>query len=146
MENMMGQQEHAQAEHERPLLKAVHCNYIPVADSQKAAEWYGKHLGLKRLRPGSNILILGNGQWFFLCDSKDRKNANFYADFDGKAGYEMFSLTFETENIVQLHEALRQSGTYVEPIQDHGECGLQFRFKDLDGNKFNVWQNPKRTQ
>jgi glyoxylase I family protein len=29
----------------------------------------------------------------------------------------------------------------VEPLVDHGSCGLQFKFKDLDGNKFNVWQD-----
>jgi hypothetical protein len=54
----------------------------------------------------------------------------------------MFSLTFETEDIINLHAALRKSGTYVESIMDQDYCGLQFKFKDLDGNKFNVWQDP----
>jgi glyoxylase I family protein len=54
----------------------------------------------------------------------------------------MFSLTFEVENIVQLHKSLRENGVNVEPLVDHDGCGLQFKFKDPDGNKFNVWQDP----
>lgn len=30
-------------------------------------------------------------------------------------------------------------------IVDHGGCDLQFRFKEPDGNKFNVWQNSKKS-
>jgi glyoxylase I family protein len=84
---------------------------------------------------------LGNGQWLFLLESKNKANANFYTDqWDGKH-YEMFSLTFEVEDIVVLHQILRKSDVEVVPLTDNEGCGLQFVFKDPDGNKFNAWQN-----
>jgi predicted enzyme related to lactoylglutathione lyase len=127
-----------------PLLKRVSHNYLPVQDIKKAIAWYTKYLGLTQVPDGRTILALGNGQWLFLMESKTTKNANFVTDqWDGK-DYEMFSLTFETDEIIKLHESLRESGTYVESIIDHGGCGLQFKFKDLDGNKFNVWQDPDK--
>lgn len=87
--------------------------------------------------------MLGNGQWLFLLETKEKKTANFMTDQWEGDQYEMFSLTFEVENIVEVHKRLRESGVYVEPISDQGSCGLQFTFKDPDGNKFNVWQDAK---
>lgn len=124
----------------KPLLKGVHCNYIPVADVNRAREWYMRVLGLKPRSPEGGIMIMGSGQWLFLIESKDRPNANFTTDDWEGENFEMFSLTFETEDIVALHESLRENGAQVEPVTDYGSCGLQFRFKDPDGNKFNVWQ------
>jgi predicted enzyme related to lactoylglutathione lyase len=140
------QQKQKEATEIKSLLKRVSHNYLPVKDLKKAKEFYVKYLGLKLLRPDGNILILGNGQWLFLLESKSNKNANFVTDQWENAGkdYEMFSLTFETDDIIKLHESLRKSGTHVESIVDLDGCGLQFKFKDLDGNKFNVWQDPDR--
>lgn len=127
---------------QKPLLKRVHCNYLPVSDLALASGWYERNFGLKRFKPDGSIMILGDGQWLFLLESKEkRKTANFITDqWDGE-NYEMFSLTFEVENIIELHKRLREDGADVEPLVDHDSCGLQFKFKDLDGNKFNVWQD-----
>jgi catechol-2,3-dioxygenase len=125
-----------------PLLKRVSHSYLPVSDLKRASEWYVQYLGLKKQNSNGSILILGNGQWLFLLESKSKQNANFVTDHWDGNDYEMFSLTFETEDIINLHAALRKSGTYVEAIVDQDNCGLQFKFKDLDGNKFNVWQDP----
>lgn len=125
-----------------PLLKRVSHNYLPVKDLAKALEWYISYLGLERVKPDGSILKLGNGQWLFLLETKSKENANFITDQWEGDDYEMFSLTFETDNIIKLHDSLRKSGTQVESIADLDGCGLQFKFKDLDGNKFNVWQDP----
>ncbi|WP_127529854.1 VOC family protein [Paenibacillus kobensis] len=136
--NSQGQQPVAAS---KPLVQGVHCNYIPVADVKQAKEWYMRVLGVTQVRPEGGIVVLGNGQWLFLIESKDRPNANFTTDdWNETKGFEMFSLTFATEDIVALHESLRQHGAEVEPIVDYGPCGLQFLFKDPDGNRFNVWQ------
>lgn len=124
----------------KPLLKGVHCNYIPLADTARAREWYMRVLGLRAFKPDGGIMIMGSGQWLFLMESKDRPHANFTTDHWEGDNFEMFSLTFETEDIITLHESLREHGAHVEPIKDYGGCNLQFRFKDPDGNKFNVWQ------
>jgi predicted enzyme related to lactoylglutathione lyase len=125
-----------------PLLKRVSHNYLPVSNLKQASDWYVRYLGLKKFKPDGSILILGNGQWLFLLESKSKRNANFVTDHWEGNDYEMFSLTFETDDIVNLHASLRNGGTYVESIVDQDSCGLQFKFKDLDGNKFNVWQDP----
>jgi glyoxylase I family protein len=128
---------------QKPMLKRVLCNYLPVSNLQLASKWYEEMFGLtvRKRDPEGAILILGDGQWLFLLESTDKNNANFTtSQWDGD-NYEMFSLTFEVENIVELHKRLREKGIDVEPLNDHGSCGLQFKFKDLDGNKFNVWQD-----
>lgn len=127
-----------------PMLTRVSHNYLPVSNLELASRWYNETLGLTVRPRGSSdpaILVLGNGQWLFLLETKEKRTANFLTDQWEGEKYEMFSLTFEVENIVEVHKRLRESGVYVEPISDQGSCGLQFKFKDPDGNKFNVWQD-----
>lgn len=127
----------------KPLLKKVHCNYLPVRNLRLAVKWYSELFGLtvRKCDDTGAILILGDGQWLFLLETLDNRTANFVTNqWDGE-NYEMFSLTFEVENITELHKRLRENGAEVEPLVDHGSCGLQFKFKDVDGNKFNVWQD-----
>lgn len=127
-----------------PMLTRVSHNYLPVSDIKKAAAWYEETFGLAVMSSGRAdgvILVLGNGQWLFLLETKEKRTANFVTDQWEGRDYEMFSLTFEVDNIVELHKRLRDRGAYVEPLVDQGGCGLQFKFKDPDGNKFNVWQD-----
>lgn len=126
---------------DKPLLKRVHCNYLPVSNLEKASKWYEENFNLKRFNTEGSIMVLGEGQWLFLIETKEKRTANFITDqWDGE-NYEMFSLTFEVENIVGLHKKLRENGVQVEPLVDHDGCGLQFKLKDTDGNKFNIWQD-----
>ncbi|KIL37107.1 glyoxalase [Cohnella kolymensis] len=128
---------------QKPMLKRVLCNYLPVSSLERAAKWYEETFGLtvRKREPDGAILVLGDGQWLFLMETVDKRNANFITNqWDGE-NYEMFSLTFEVENIVELHKRLREHEVDVESLVDHGSCGLQFKFKDPDGNKFNVWQD-----
>lgn len=124
------------------FVKKVHCNYIPVSNLKEAAVWYEECLQLNRVKPSGEIMELGNGDWLFLIETKEQTTANFMTDaWEGKEGYEMFSLTFQVENCQAFHDHLVNNGVQVEAISDRGVCGLQFTFKDIDGNKFNVWQD-----
>ncbi|MBO9597271.1 MAG: VOC family protein [Cohnella sp.] len=134
---------HRQQTAQKPMLTRVSHNYLPVANVEQASKWYEETFGLtvKPRSPGGAIVVLGNGQWLFLLETKEKRTANFTTDQWSGDEYEMFSLTFEVDNIVELHKRLRECGAYVEPLYDEGGCGLQFKFKDPDGNKFNVWQD-----
>lgn len=123
------------------LVKKVHCNYIPVSNVKESIKWYEKCLKLKRHKPDEVIMELGNGDWLFLIEAKPKTNANFLTDNWRGPDYEMYSLTFETNDIKGFREHLIEQGVEVTPIKDGGPCGLQFTFKDLDGNKFHVWED-----
>jgi predicted enzyme related to lactoylglutathione lyase len=125
---------------EEPLLKAVNCIYIPVSDPHKAADWYEKYLGLSRVSPGGDVMLLGNGIWMFLSKGQQGQTSHFM----GLDGSEVCSFTFETEDIVALHQSLTNSGAFVEPVEDFGNCGFKFWFKDPDGNRFHIWQDPNK--
>lgn len=95
-----------------PMLKRVLCNYLPVSNVDRASKWYADTFGLtiKKREPGGAIIVLGDGQWFFLLEATNHRNANFMTNqWDGE-NYEMFSLTFEVGNIVELHKKLRETG------------------------------------
>lgn len=143
-ENVTALEQQQKQAPQKPMLKKVLCNYLPVSNLEAATQWYQEVFGLevKKREPDGAILILGNGQWLFLLETTENRTANFITkQWDGEE-FEMFSLTFEVENIVELHRRLRQYSSDVEPLVDQGSCGLQFKFKDPDGNKFNVWQDP----
>ncbi|MFD2043546.1 VOC family protein [Ornithinibacillus salinisoli] len=127
-----------------PLLKKVHCNYIPVKSLEESAEWYEKVLGLKRFKDDGSIMVLGEGEWLFLLETKNEFTPNFFTDqWDGE-NYEMFSMTFEVDDIQLVYQNLQAHNVELEPIFDDGPCGLKFTFKDISGNKFHVWEDIER--
>ncbi|WP_223829675.1 VOC family protein [Paenibacillus arenilitoris] len=132
------------------MIKNINCAYVPVASPEKAAEWYGRVLGMKLrspVEPGRGaIMVMDEGQWLFLLPSPDMTPLTFsttgWAD-DG-APFEMFPICFTTTRIQPLYASLKESGAWVEAdIRDEGSCGLQLMFKDPDGNKFQVFQEPE---
>ncbi|WP_179298606.1 VOC family protein [Evansella halocellulosilytica] len=125
----------------KQLVKKVHCNYIPVSNAEEAVKWYERCLNIKRLNPNEMTMELGNGDWLFLIEAKHKTNTNFVTDKWRGDDYEMYSLTFETTDIQAFYEHLVEQNVEVTPINDGGPCGLQLTFKDLDGNKFHVWED-----
>jgi len=90
-------------------------------------------------------MIMGTGQWLFLLPSPEGHSLRFMTTgwTEDGAPFEMFPICFETDDIRTLEAALRESGVWVEKdVRDEGGCGLQLNFKDPDGNKFQVWQQP----
>ena len=133
----------------KALLKRIECAYLPVSDVVASAAWYERVLGLTLRSPvelgRGAIMVMGSGQWLFLLPSPGEHPLHFMTTgwaSDG-APFEMFPICFETDDIAALDAALRESGVWVEQaVRDEGGCGMQLNFKDPDGNKFQVWQQP----
>ncbi|WP_314590776.1 VOC family protein [Paenibacillus terrigena] len=133
----------------KALLKRIECAYLPVTDVTASAAWYEQVLGLTLrapVEPGKGaIMIMGSGQWLFLLPSPGGHPLHFMTTgwAEGGSPFEMFPICFETDDIHALEASLRESGVWIEPeMRDEGGCGLQLNFKDLDGNKFQAWQQP----
>lgn len=133
----------------KSMLKRIDCVYVPVSDVAASAEWYEKVLCLKLrspVKPGRGaIMIMDNGQWLFLLPSSGGSPLVFPTTGwteDGEE-FEMFAVSFETDDIGKVHASLLASGVGVEgEIRDERGGGLQLLFKDPDGNKFRVYQHP----
>ncbi|GGD55470.1 VOC family protein [Paenibacillus nasutitermitis] len=137
----------------KALLKRIECAYLPVTDVAASVAWYERVLGLtlrSPLKPGRGaIMIMDSGQWLFLLPSVGGHPLHFMTTGWAEDGspFEMFPICFETEDIRELDQSLRESGVWTEQaIRDEGGCGLQLDFKDLDGNKFQVWQLPVQAE
>ena len=133
----------------KTLLKKIECAYIPVTDVAASVAWYEKVLGLRLRSPvqpgGGAIMIMDSGQWLFLLPSRGGHPLNFVTTgwTEDRSPFEMFPICFETDNIQELDASLKEAGVWTErEIRDEGSCGLQLNFKDPDGNKFQVWQQP----
>ncbi len=133
----------------KALLKRIESAYLPVKDVAASAAWYERVLGLKLrspIEPGRGaIMIVDSGQWLFLLPCRDGHPLHFMTTGwtnDGSP-FEMFPICFETDDIRSMYDSLQRSGVWMEEtVRDEGGCGLQLNFKDPDGNKFLVWQQP----
>lgn len=113
--------------------------YLPVKEVEKAAEWYSEKLGadITYIDNAKAILNFAD-QSFFLVQSAPNESANFL-DSNGE---ERFSVTFEVDGLEALHNIHEEFGRkqiQVSEIEDRGHTGRNFMFRDLDGNKFDVW-------
>lgn len=120
------------------FLNHLGCLYLPADDVRNVVEWYGKHFCFE-----------GRTRHYKLYYGETKikgSNVNFLTDewLPGQ-WYEMFSIRFETDCIEELYEKLLQSNEVrLEPLQ-HFDYGQAFCYYDPQGNKFQVWQNPKTT-
>ncbi|MFS1518849.1 VOC family protein [Bacillus sp. SCS-151] len=121
------------------FIQRVGTTYVPVADPQKASEWYQQNLGAKETFSNHDKVILDlANQSFFLVKAKQGERVGFL-DYNG---YEHFTMTFEVNGYSELanfHTLLKSKGVSVGEIEDRGHPGNNFVFYDLNGNKFDVW-------
>jgi catechol-2,3-dioxygenase len=120
-------------------LLRVGTTYIPVNNVEQAAQWYVERLDAQlNYRDQDKAILNLADQSFFLVKAKETETANFY-DVNGT---ERFSLTFEVdgqEALRELHQEFIKREINVGEIEHRGHSGINFVFKDLDGNKFDVW-------
>lgn len=120
-------------------LKCVCSVYVPVKSPVRSAEWWQRNFGLEYAVPFNSsenqaILKLSDGQWLHLVETEGEIDNQF----PNKAGYQMFRFTFEVREIERLYDRLQSNSVKIDELEDRGNCGINFVFYDLDGNKFDV--------
>ncbi|MGA5691392.1 VOC family protein [Cytobacillus pseudoceanisediminis] len=127
------------------FLKCIPSVYIPVKNLEKSSQWWIGNFNLEfvvPLKPESEqaILKLGDGQWLHLVKTRGDQTTNFISQKDG-VEYDMFSLTFEVREIEKLYQRCVKNGVKIEGLELRKGCGINFRFYDPDGNKYDVNEN-----
>lgn len=119
-------------------LKKLDCLYMPV-DNGKDVVW-----------PWYESTFTGTGtgtrqQAIFMNEVEKKGLTNTFLTDEWIPGqtYEMFSIRYETDCIKELYERVANAAVEVEPLEDLDGKGLMFCFKDPQGHKFQVWQDPK---
>lgn len=125
------------------LIRRVCCNYIPVTDTKKSAEWYVKHFKFNwngDAGPESSAMLYMREGAFFLIPVKNRKTLSFLTKGEDGSDFEMFTINFEVDEEVidSLYQGLKEDGAVITDLIDEGICGRSFHFRDLDGHKLSV--------
>ncbi|GGD79868.1 VOC family protein [Paenibacillus nasutitermitis] len=129
-----------------PVLKRVNCIYVPASDPYLTIKWFERHFGLrhpKEVKKDTNgeSLELGNGMELFILRAEKGSRMTFQTDVWSGPNFQMSMLSFEVDNIVDLHQKLLESGEVkLEELRDNDGCGIGFYFYDPDGNKFTAWE------
>jgi catechol 2,3-dioxygenase-like lactoylglutathione lyase family enzyme len=124
---------------DRPLSQLFHMQ-IPVPRLEDAIDWYERILGFRTTgkREGEHAFLhLPTGPMLMLWESSDETGANFTVK-----GETFPVLLYQTEEVHELHAALKEAGAEITCYQDEG-FGWVLKFYDPYGNMWGVIQ-PKQ--
>jgi hypothetical protein len=120
------------------IIGQIDCVYLPVINQDETINWYREKLGVKWTGFSFNF---GNGPEIMLVTVKNKEDVKLTYKTDHWEGedYDMHLLTFKSENIEETYEALKERGVSVTEIKLYDGNRKNFRFYDLNGNRFDVW-------
>lgn len=113
--------------------------YLPVLDIEETIKWYQEKLGFHW---NGICFDLGKGPSIMLVtvDNEEDVKLTYKTDhWEGK-DYDMHLLSFKSDNIEETYETLKEQGVSVSELKTYDENRKNFRFYDLNGNRFDVWQ------
>ncbi|CAG9622559.1 VOC family protein [Sutcliffiella rhizosphaerae] len=122
----------------KQIVDFVDTIYLPVLNKNASIRWYEEKLGFAW---NGHCFDLGNGPVIFLVQVKypeDVKISYLTDAWEGK-DYEMQLVTFRSKNIEETHKMLKNRNVKVKEIKMYDNNRKNFRFYDLNGNKFDVW-------
>jgi len=123
---------------EKGKILGIAYNVIPVKDIERSAAWFVKHFGfnVRNQREGYLSLFRDNRPILDLIQSDHESRAVFEVH-----GRKRWVITFFTNDIITLHQALKAEDVKVGNISDEGIYGKFFVLEDPDGNLFDVWEH-----
>jgi predicted enzyme related to lactoylglutathione lyase len=122
----------------KPIIGYIDCIYLPVIDKEETIKWYQEKLGIQWTGYSFN---LGNGPEIMLVTVKNKEDVKLTYKTDHWEGhdYDMHLLTFKSDNIEKTYESLKEQGVNVSEVKLYDGNRKNFRFYDLNGNRFDVW-------
>lgn len=116
----------------------IDCVYLPVVNQEETIKWYQEKLGFHW---NGFCFELGYGPDIMLVTVNDKEDANLNYKTDHWEGkdFEMYVLTYKSNNIEETYDTLKQRGVNVSEIKMYDGNRKCFRFYDLNGNRFDVW-------
>jgi predicted enzyme related to lactoylglutathione lyase len=113
-------------------------------DAEKLYQWYEKHLGIVR-EPG------GQGSSFYWRDSEDPQKMGMtaWAIFPQKSKYFDPSgaghmINYRVDDLDALLNVLQEEGVKIDPHREDYDYGRFAWIMDLDGNRIELWEPPKK--
>lgn len=112
--------------------------YIPVGDMEKAAEWYERNLGFRLLYkdPLYFDMRTENGIKIMLIPTE----GNITSQMQYSAGQQS-AYGFCVDDFDAIKGKLEMNRVKIGEVFDY--CGRSFSFYDLDGNKIEIWEEPR---
>lgn len=122
-------------EAENAVFTRLCCLYIPLDKGEEVWPWYEKYF---------NGVTRHHNLYMDEVEKKEELTNTFLTDewIPGET-YEMFSVRFETDCIEELYKRLSDAGVELEPLQKVDNKGHMFCYKDPQGHKYQVWQDPR---
>ncbi|WP_123040546.1 VOC family protein [Cohnella candidum] len=120
------------------LVEFIDTIYLPVLDRQESIQWFQEKLGLTW---NGYCFNLGSGPVIFLVPVKNKEDVklSYLTDEWEGTDYEMQLVTFRSKNIEETHRKLQERGVNVSEVKVYDGNRKNFRFYDLNGNRFDVW-------
>lgn len=120
------------------IVEFIDTIYLPVLDKKESIQWYQEKLGLEW---NGFCFNLGSGPVIFLVQVKNKEDVKLSYltdDWEG-ADYDMQLVTFRSKKIDDTYRTLKERGVRVSEVIMYDGNRKNFRFYDLNGNRFDVW-------
>ena len=111
--------------------------FLRSADPEKLYAWYEEHLGIKRTQDGAFA--------FFSEGPREMVVLALFArdtDYFGPGGQQAM-LNLRVDDLDAVLEKLKAAGVEVDPKREDYDYGRFAWFKDLEGNRVELWQAPQ---
>ena len=112
--------------------------YIPVHDLDSAADWYEKNLEFRLIYKDSLYYDMRteNGVKIMLIPAEGNMTSQMQYSTGQQPAY-----GFCVDDFDAIKEKLEMNRVKIGEVFDY--CGRSFSFYDLDGNKIEIWEEPR---
>jgi len=118
--------------------------FFKSRDPKRLFAWYQKHLGLTSDPSSGETSVVF--QW---RDDREGDGMTVWSIFPDNTAYFQpspanFMINYRVADLDALLEVLRQEGVEIDPKREDYDYGRFAWIMDLDGNRIELWEPPKK--